>query len=75
MRNIIQNYFENLFASQVGDPDPSVLADVYRSVTLDMNSGLMAMFTAEEVKKALFQIGDFKAPGPDDMHVVFYKRF
>ena len=30
MRNIIQNYFENLFTSEVGDPDPSVLADVRR---------------------------------------------
>jgi len=75
MRNIIQNYFENIFTSEVGDPDPSVLADVSRSVTPDMNSGLMDTFTAEEVKKALFQIGDFKALGLDGMHAVFYKRF
>jgi ribonuclease HI len=75
MRNIVQNYFENLFTSEVGEPDPSVLADVNRAVTQDMNMGLMAPFTAEEVKKALFQIGDYKAPGPDGMHAVFFKRF
>ena len=28
----------------------------------------MAQFSYEEVKKALFQIGDLKAPGPDGMH-------
>ena len=74
-RNIVQNYFVNLFTSEVGEPDPTVLSDVRRSVTSDMNMMLRASFTAEEVKKALFQIGDYKAPGPDGMHAVFYKRF
>jgi hypothetical protein len=40
-----------------------------------MNNDLLAPFTAEEVEKALFQIGDFKAPGLDGLHVVFYKRY
>jgi len=75
MCNIVQNYFENLFTSEVGDPEPSVLSDVQSSVTQDMKDGLMVPFSPEEVKKALFQIGDFKAPGPDGMHAVFYKRF
>jgi hypothetical protein len=75
MCNIVQDYFENLFTSEVGDPDPGVLSDVQRNVTPDMNIGLMAQFSYEEVKKALFQIGDLKALGPDGMHAVFYKRF
>lgn len=75
MCNIVQTYFQELFNSEVGDPDPHVLSDVQRSVTQEMNTGLLAPFTYEEVKKALFQIGDFKAPGPDGMHAVFYKRF
>jgi hypothetical protein len=40
-----------------------------------MNIGLLAPFSYEEIKKALFQIGDFKAPGLDGMHAIFYKRF
>ena len=75
MCNIVQDYFENLFTSEVGEPDLGVLLDVQRNVTPDMNAGLMAQFSYEEVKKALFQIGDLKAPGPDGMHAVFYKRF
>lgn len=40
-----------------------------------MNTALIAPFTADEVRKALFDIGDLKAPGPDRLHAVFYKRF
>jgi hypothetical protein len=38
-------------------------------------NNFLSLFTAEEVKKDLFSIGDLKAPGPDGLHVVFYKRF
>ena len=44
-------------------------------MTREMNEGLLAPFSYEEAKKSLFQIGDLKAPGPDGLHVVFYKRF
>ena len=41
----------------------------------DMNRSLLAPFSIEEVKKALFDIGDPKAPGLDGLHVIFFKRF
>ena len=40
-----------------------------------MNDALLAPYMAEEVRKALFDIGDLKAPGPDELHAIFYKRF
>jgi UDP-3-O-acyl-N-acetylglucosamine deacetylase len=40
-----------------------------------MNQGLLALFSDEEVTHALFSIGDLKAPGPDMLHAIFYKRF
>jgi hypothetical protein len=40
-----------------------------------MNEGLLDTFTHDEVRRALFKIGDLKAPGPDGMHAVFCKRF
>ena len=40
-----------------------------------MNLSLTAPFTADDVRKALFSIGDLKAPGPHGLHAIFYKRF
>jgi len=75
MKLLVQNYFMNLFCSEVAQVDPAVLGDVASKVTGSMNQDLLAPYTREEVKKALFSIGDLKAPGPDGLHAIFYKRF
>jgi hypothetical protein len=36
---------------------------------------MMTTYTREEVRKCLFNIGDIKAPRPDGLHAIFYKRF
>lgn len=56
-------------------PDPVMLSRVKRSVTNEMNEALLASYTAEEVRKALYDIGDLKAHRPDGLHAVFCKRF
>jgi hypothetical protein len=43
-------------------------------VTDEMNANLQRPYTAEEVKKALFSIGDMKAPGGDGLHALFFKK-
>jgi hypothetical protein len=40
-----------------------------------MNDKLLSPFSAEEVRKAMSSIGDYKAPGPDGLHAIFYKKF
>ena len=75
MCSMVQNYFTQLFQSEIHEIDDSVLDAVELKVTANMNRGLLAQFTPEEVKKALFAIGDLKAPGPDGLHAIFYKRF
>jgi hypothetical protein len=40
-----------------------------------MNENLLAPFMVEDVKKAVFSIGDLKAPRPDGLHAIFYKKF
>lgn len=40
-----------------------------------MNDILCAEYSEEEVRKALFSIGDLKAPGPDGMPAIFFKKF
>jgi hypothetical protein len=47
--------------------------DVQKKVYLEMNRGLIAPFTLDEVRKVY--IGDLRAPGRDGVHAVVYKRF
>jgi hypothetical protein len=43
-------------------------------VTEEMNNSLLKEFTEVEVCEALDSIGDLKAPGPDGMPAIFYKK-
>jgi len=74
-QDFITNYFLQLFTSNVNGDAQQLLCVVQTRVMLEMNEHLMADFTEEEIKGALDSIGDLKAPGPDGMVHVFYKRF
>lgn len=52
-----------------------LLDAVLTSITLEMNDLLLGEFTPEEVKAALDAIGDLKAPGPDGMPPIFFKKY
>jgi hypothetical protein len=71
----VVDYFSHLFTSEDTGNVQGVLDTVHPRVTPAMNEMLTTPFSAEEVKKALFEIGDLKAPGPDGLHAIFYKRF
>ena len=71
----INGYFQTLFTREVDDPDANVLDKVKPRVTQEMNELLCSPYMREEVKKALFNIGDLKAPGPDGLHAIFFKRY
>jgi hypothetical protein len=75
LKSLVLDYFSNLFTSEVPAIDHAVLGKIQPKVTQDMNERLMAPFSAHDVKKAVFSIGDFKAPEPDGLHALFYKNF
>jgi hypothetical protein len=75
IKPIIQDYFSQLFTSEVDNTSQELLQKVKPRVTAEMNERLIAPFTEKEVKEALFAIGDFKAPGTDGMHAIFFKKF
>jgi hypothetical protein len=71
---MISDYFSGLFSTEVYDTDPSLLQKVHPRVTANMNDTLLRPYTAEDVRKALFSIGDMKAPGTDGLHAIFFKK-
>jgi hypothetical protein len=75
LKPLITGYFTQLFTSEVQDTDPTALQKIQPKVDDEMNERLLAPFTAEDVKNAMFSIGDLKAPGPDGLHAIFYKKF
>jgi hypothetical protein len=75
LKPLIFQYFANIFMSEVDALDPVMMDKIQSRVTEMMNEKLLAPFSPEDVKKAVFYIGDFKAPGPDGLHAVFYKKF
>lgn len=75
MKEVASNYFLNLFQSTLGTRMEELLQHVQPRVTDEMNESLCKPFSNEEVMAALDGIGDLKAPGPDGMHSIFYKKF
>jgi hypothetical protein len=75
LKPLILEYFQSLFNTDAGIIDDGLLSTVKPVVMVQMNTLLVAPYTKEEVKKALFQIGDMKAPGPDGLQAIFFKRF
>ena len=72
--SLIADYFKDLFTAEVAIPDEEVLNKVTPRVIDYMNESLLAPYTAEEVKSALFSIGDIKATDPDGLHAIFIKK-
>ena len=54
--------------------DPRLLETVGPRVDQAMNDVLSEPYSAEDVNRALFSIGDLKAPGKDGRHAVFFKK-
>ena len=75
LRVFTANYYKTLFSSKAGSREAELLDIVPRTVTAEMNAFLQNSFMNEEIKDALNSMGDLKAPGPDGMSAVFYKRF
>lgn len=74
-RRFITNYFSSLFRADAEVNSGHLLQSVVRKVTVEMNELLTSEFSAVEVKEALDSIGDLKAPCPDGMPSIFYKKF
>ena len=75
LKRYITNYFFSIFSASARDNNEDILQTVQPKVSAWMNDVLCSEYTEEEAINALKSIGDLKAPGPDGMSAVFFKRF
>ncbi|XP_071678521.1 uncharacterized protein [Lolium perenne] len=74
IKNLANEFFKNLYASDPTVCPVDLLNLIHSPITPDINEGLCAGFTDDEISDALFQIGLLKAPGPDGMPGRFFQR-
>ena len=68
-------YLQSMFTSASTSSFQQVINHVCEVVTLDINGTLLAEFTHDEVKRALFQMHPTKASRPDSMNPLFFQKY
>jgi hypothetical protein len=70
----IRNQYSSLFQSEGVQMLDEIMNAVQRKVSPMMNDSLLATYTEEEITMSLNGIGDLKAPSPDGMSAIFFKK-
>ncbi|KAK8507662.1 hypothetical protein V6N12_066997 [Hibiscus sabdariffa] len=73
--SFFHQFYTDLFRSNNGSTSNTILDAIETCITLEMNTELCSGFTAEEVKRAFFQIHPQKAPGLDGFLTSFFPVF
>lgn len=74
LKEMTGTYFQKLYET-VGPRDfQPLLQQIPASVNERMNQSLVVSVSMEEITKAMQQLGAYKAPGPDGMHGLFFRK-
>ncbi|KAA3481092.1 reverse transcriptase [Gossypium australe] len=74
MEDIARAYFQNLFTAGNTIINEHLLSGIDRYIFEEDNRKLIAPYTGEEIREALFKMGSTKAPGEDGFPAQFYQR-
>lgn len=67
-------HYAEVYQAEPSQDADICLAQVPCFVSFERNEGSMKPVTADEIKKAVDNLGAMKAPGPDDMNGLFYQK-
>ncbi|CAN1331091.1 Transposon TX1 uncharacterized 149 kDa protein [Linum perenne] len=74
IRTHVTSFFHSLFEAPKEAYDLSIVNQMPKLITGDMDRGLSRDVEEWEIKKAVFQMGPNKSPGPDGFAGSFYQR-
>ena len=74
LESMILNFFKMLFTEEVIDRTKLITNMAFSVISEDQNRDLLKNITNEEIKKAMFSMGDLKAPGEDGFPTIFYQK-
>lgn len=72
--NNFAQFYSDLFKSTEGRNFTHILEGIDTLISDEDNSFLMRVISNEEIKSAVFELGDTKAPGPDGFTGAFYQK-
>jgi len=67
------NFFSKLYTTVDHRDYTPILQQCPHVVTKEINNHLLEVVTLKEVRRATFQLGSTKAPGPDGFNGLFYQ--
>jgi hypothetical protein len=73
IENAFVEYFSKLFTRGPMDDIASCLQPIESRVSASMNKDLLLEFSLEEIEVAFFQMGPYKASGPDGLNACFFQ--
>lgn len=72
---MVQNYFLQLYTDNGGAYQPWLLpSGRFPLLSAEENNKLCSRFTAKEIWNFVFEMGAFKAPGPDGYQALFFQK-
>lgn len=69
------DYYETLFSTEIGNVEPLSTHNGFPNLDPSMIDDLGKNLSNEEIKAAAYDLGEFKAPGPDGIQVFSYHEY